>query len=259
MERAVDRHQRNQQLRALQLSLYFQRNALRHAEGAHRGVGFPLLTATKMAEGEELPSAIVSARTAYAAIVSSAPRLRITRIEPSSRISSFFLRSLKRRVTVSRDAPIICAISSCVTPERIRTSLGPFASWPGVQDRSSRASLPADERAKIKSCMSRYAAWNSRLNNCVARNPNSPCFSMSRSKASRSTKFTWQGTAVSAVSSYGSPATTALSPRTAPASAIFSISTLPSRELVESFTLPEHKMETPRGVCPSTKSRAPLG
>lgn len=48
----------------------------------------------------------------HAAIASSAIRLRITRVVPSSRMNSFFLRSLSRRVTVSRDEPIICAISS---------------------------------------------------------------------------------------------------------------------------------------------------
>jgi hypothetical protein len=51
----------------------------------------------------------------------------------------------------------------------------------------------------------------------------------------------------------------ALSPMTSPASACFRISTLPSFEVVESFTLPEQRMNTPRGVCPSTNSSAPGG
>jgi hypothetical protein len=73
-------------------------------------------------------------------IASRAVRLRITRVEPSKRISCFFLRSLNSRVTVSRDAPIICALSSCVSPELTRTSL-PLPVG-GVQDSSSLASFP---------------------------------------------------------------------------------------------------------------------
>ena len=51
----------------------------------------------------------------HTAIASSAVRFLITRVAPSSLIRSFFLNSLSRRVTVSRDAPIRCAISSWVT------------------------------------------------------------------------------------------------------------------------------------------------
>src|SRR5580704_7111135 len=104
--------------------------------------------------------------------------------------------------------------------------------------------------------MSRYADWNSRLRACDACNPNSPFFSISRTKASRSTKLIWHGPAVSVVSSNGSPDITALSPSTSPASAIFKMSTLPSREVVESFAFPEHSTNAPRGVCPSTNRRA---
>ena len=48
----------------------------------------------------------------YEAKASSAIRFRITSVDPSSRINCFFFKSLNNRVTVSRDAPIICAISS---------------------------------------------------------------------------------------------------------------------------------------------------
>ena len=48
----------------------------------------------------------------YAASASNAVRFRMTRVEPSRRMNSFFFRSLSKRVTVSREAPIICAISS---------------------------------------------------------------------------------------------------------------------------------------------------
>lgn len=118
-----------------------------------------------MTAGEEAPAVDPGCDPAlYAAKASSAMRLRMTSVEPSNRISSFFLSSPSKRVTVSRDEPIICAISSCVRLDRIRISVGSLAfSAPGVQDSSNRASLPAEERASTKSWMSRYADWNSRL------------------------------------------------------------------------------------------------
>ena len=83
-------------------------------------------------------------------IASKAMRFRITSVDPSSRINCFFLKSLNRRVTVSLDAPIICAISSCVRPELTRISLVLFAEG-GVQESSNFANFPADERARIRS------------------------------------------------------------------------------------------------------------
>ena len=47
-----------------------------------------------------------------AAIACKAMRLGITSVAPSSRIKSFRFISLNKRVTVSRDDPIIWAISS---------------------------------------------------------------------------------------------------------------------------------------------------
>ena len=93
--------------------------------------------------------ALALQRGIYEAKASSAVRFRITNVDPSSRINCFFFRSLNNRVTVSRDAPIICAISSCVSPERTRISFNPFVAG-GVQDNSNVASLPADDRARIK-------------------------------------------------------------------------------------------------------------
>ena len=58
----------------------------------------------------------------YATRASRAGRLRMTSVEPSNRINSFFFKLLSNRVTVSRDVPIICAISSWVKAERMRTS-----------------------------------------------------------------------------------------------------------------------------------------
>jgi len=77
-------------------------------------------------------------------------RFRITSVDPSSRINCFFLKSLNRRVTVSLDAPIICAISSCVRPELTRISFVLFADG-GVHESNNFASFPAEERARIKS------------------------------------------------------------------------------------------------------------
>lgn len=63
-----------------------------------------------------------AAQEFYAATASNAGRLRMTKVDPSRRISSFVLSSLSRRVTVSRDEPILCAISSWVKLDRMRIS-----------------------------------------------------------------------------------------------------------------------------------------
>jgi two-component system response regulator LytT len=91
-----------------------------------------------------------------AASASIAVRLRITRVAPSMRINCFFLSSLKSRVTVSRDAPILWAISSWVMAPTRRTS-AVTGKCGGVQESSSFASFPAEERASTRSCTSRNA------------------------------------------------------------------------------------------------------
>src|SRR5579864_4978709 len=85
---------------------------------------------------------------------SKALRSRMTSVGPSWRINCFLLRSLKRRVTVSRDAPMRCAISSWVMEERIRDSTSSAISACDC-DSNSRASLPAEERLSTRSWMSR--------------------------------------------------------------------------------------------------------
>jgi hypothetical protein len=94
-----------------------------------------------------------AANYGYAASASKAIRLQITNVEPSRRIISFFLSSLNRRVTVSRDEPIICAISSCVRLDLIRISLvpPPSLSRPLPHESRRRANFPAEERASTNS------------------------------------------------------------------------------------------------------------
>jgi hypothetical protein len=68
----------------------------------------------------------------------------MTKVEPSNRINSFFLSSLNKRVTVSRDEPIICAISSWVMLDLMRISRPRLSrSCPPLHESSRRASLPA--------------------------------------------------------------------------------------------------------------------
>jgi len=55
------------------------------------------------------------------------------------------------------------------------------------------------------------------------------------------------------------PEIAAPGPRASPDSAVLSMRILPSRGVVERFTLPEHKMNMPRGLCPSTNRIAPAG
>src|SRR5579864_3442186 len=260
MEPAPDGHQPDEQGSAIQLLLHLQRHALRHAACVDRRDRISLLAVVSKSRrvdsrGGE-PAVYPGCSRHYAASASSAVRLRITRVDPSKRMNSFFLRSLSSRVTVSRDEPIICAISSWVRLARMRISGGSNFSRIGVHESSSLASLPAEERVSTRSWMSRYADWNSLLSACDACSPNSPFFSINRISASRSTKFIWHGPAVSAVNSKGSFAITALRPSTSPASAIFRMSTLPSREVVESLALPEHSTKAPRGICPSTNRTA---
>src|SRR5487761_721907 len=55
------------------------------------------------------------------------------------------------------------------------------------------------------------------------------------------------------------PETVASSPRTSPSSTILRISVLPADEEVQSFARPLQRMKMPRGFCPSTNKRVPLG
>ena len=66
----------------------------------------------KNAAGEEGPAASWLKAVLQTAIASSAVRFLIISVVPSSVIRFFFLSSLNKRVTVSRDEPILWAISS---------------------------------------------------------------------------------------------------------------------------------------------------
>lgn len=85
----------------------------------------------------------------YTASASKAVRSLITNVGPSSRIKRFLLKRVISRVTVSREAPILIAISSCV----IGVGLPPLAGSSSARtcDSKSRANLPADERVRAKS------------------------------------------------------------------------------------------------------------
>ena len=86
---------------------------------------------------------------AYTARDSKAVRSLMTNIGPSSRIKRFLLNRLISRVTVSREAPILIAISSCV----IGVGLQPASrsSSSRTWDSKSLANLPADERVSTRS------------------------------------------------------------------------------------------------------------
>src|SRR5438270_6324714 len=72
-------------------------------------------------------------------------------------------------------------------------------------------------------------------------------------------KFAWLGSIVSTVASYAVLETTAVKPSTSPGSATRRIMVLPSADVVESLARPVHKINIPRGGCPSRHSIAPLG
>src|SRR5437660_8908776 len=125
--------------------------------------------------------------------------LRITRVEPFDCTIWRFFRSAKRRVTVSRDVPIICAISSWVSASLTRGST--FADSP-LRELHSTKSLasfsPAEcERPRLRT------SWQALLYlslSCSATLKKASELSFrKRRKSSRLTKFTWEGSMVSAV------------------------------------------------------------
>ena len=76
-------------------------------------------------------------------------RLGITSVSPSSRIKSFRFMTLNKRVTVSREDPIIWAISSCVNSVGTRSSRLRGSSE--TQESSRRASFSVELRASSNS------------------------------------------------------------------------------------------------------------
>ena len=92
-------------------------------------------------------------KTSTSAIACKAMRFGMTRVEPSSRISSLSLHVASSRVTVSREDPIIWAISSWVKFEATRRSRlrGSLA----TQESRSRASFSVELRASSRSWTSR--------------------------------------------------------------------------------------------------------
>src|SRR3984957_16687361 len=77
-------------------------------------------------------------------------RSRITNLAPSRRINLFFFNSLSKRVTVSREEPIRCAISSWVIADR-RCNSSACCSARGAHDNRSLASFPEDDLANTRS------------------------------------------------------------------------------------------------------------
>src|SRR5271157_334978 len=198
-------------------------------------------------------------RYAVMAIAFSAALLRISRVEPFDCTICRRLRSANSRVTVSREVPIICAISSCVSASLRRGSDLAVSPFLVLHSSSSLASFSPAEWESPRARISRQALLYLSLSCSATRRQASLCSLRKRKKSSRLTKFTWHGSTVSAVNSYGLPLTVALRPSTSPGSAIFRIKVFPSVEQMESFTRPLHSTKMPRGVCPSTNRTAPLG
>jgi hypothetical protein len=135
---------------------------------------------------------------------------------PSSLIKSLFLSSLSKRVT-SRARPRSFAPSLHESPER---GFSPHGFLFPRRSSMREAVAPVSRRRTAPEPVrgSRGRNWNSRLTACAERSPSSPLRSISRSRPSRLTKFTRQGSNVSAVISYSSPEITALDPNTSPGS-----------------------------------------
>ena len=84
----------------------------------------------------------------YTASAFNAVRFRMINFGPSNRISCFCLSLVKSRVTVSRDAPILSAISSWVMSMVAEDS---SSSAPVACDSNNLANLPDDERDNTRS------------------------------------------------------------------------------------------------------------
>src|SRR4051812_45211757 len=135
------------------------------------------------------------------AIDFNAVLFRINNVEPFDITIWRFFKSANKRVTVSRDVPIICAISSCVSASFRRGSTL-FASPVFVlQSSSSLASFSAAECDKPSDRISWHAELYFSLNCSATRKHASAWSRRNRRKSSRFTKLTWHGSSVSAVSS----------------------------------------------------------
>src|SRR5437016_1952011 len=116
--------------------------------------------------------------------------LRITRVEPFACTIWRFFKSAKSRVTVSREVPIICAISSWVRASFTRGSC--FAASPFFE-LHSRRSLASFSEAECDRPSER-TSWQALLYlslNCSATLKQASELSLrKRKKSSRLTKFT---------------------------------------------------------------------
>src|ERR1019366_5819279 len=131
----------------------------------------------------------------------SAALFRMRRVEPFFYTICRFLRAANKRVTVSRDVPIICAISSWVSASLKRGSALAASPFCTLQSNSSFASLSAAEWGSPIARISRQAALYLSLNCSATCRQASLCSLSRRWKSSRFTKFTWHGSTVSAVNS----------------------------------------------------------
>lgn len=178
--------------------------------------------------------------SSQAAIACSAIRLGITSVPLSRRIKSFRFISLNNRVTVSRDEPIICAISSCVNSVGTRSSRLRGSSE--TQESSNRASFSVELRASSSSYTSSNERVTSRASKVAHANEARPLRAITDRKSSASMNLICDSSMVVTVIYDGPPETTALSPNIWRSPAIFRMIVLPSRASTESFDRPEQAM-----------------
>src|SRR5664280_1066828 len=139
-------------------------------------------------------------------------------------------------VTVTRDIPMICPISSWVN--------GTLIPWvvtvPELShDQSSiKRAIRSGAEFIVNERICRYACWHSWLTCFAACMQATPCSFRNLRKSSRFTKFSWHGWPVSAIVSCGKPEMVAFNPNTSPGLATFSMRVLPSFELADDFTRP---------------------
>src|ERR1035437_7353779 len=110
-------------------------------------------------------------------------------------------KSANKRVTVSLEVPIICAISSWVRASFRRGSVFAASPFLALHSNSSFANFSPAECERPRERISRHAVLYFSLNCSATRRQASLCSLRKRRKSSRLTKFTWQGSTVSAVSS----------------------------------------------------------
>ncbi len=157
------------------------------------------------------------------------------------RIILRLLRLASKRVTVSRDEQIICAISSCVKTLsiRMRASDSPFSL---LHSSNSLANLALAVCGRSNDLVRSVSSVNSSAQYLQYGLSAGCALSMSSINSAREMKSVRHGSRVFTVASYEEFRSTEFRPSTSPAWAMRSITTRPSLDEIDTVALPVRSM-----------------